>query len=128
MDAEQILAFRLARSGLADRGAASLAEAAAAPASDFSRDAALLAVAARVEDVTRRDYDSAVDAGELVVANVIGAIHALRPEDPRGVFALTAAYRMREQFSKRGRRSPTTPRRTPMMRMVSSTSARSATR
>ena len=36
MDAEQILAFRLARSGLALRAARPLAEAAACPASDFA--------------------------------------------------------------------------------------------
>jgi hypothetical protein len=53
VQAEQILAFRLARSGLAARDAASLAEAAACPASDFSRDAALLAMAARLQGLTR---------------------------------------------------------------------------
>ena len=56
MDADQVLAFRLARSGLAVRGASSLAEAAACPASDFARDAALLALAARAEGLTRDDY------------------------------------------------------------------------
>ena len=82
MDAEQVLAFRLARSGLADRAARSLAEAAACPASDFNRDAALLALAARVDGVTREAYDDAVDSGDLVVAHVIrGAIHALAPGD-----------------------------------------------
>ena len=82
MQAEQILAFRLARSGLAARDATSFADAAACPASDFARDAALLAVAARVEDITRERYDAAVDAGELVVAHVVrGAIHALAPDD-----------------------------------------------
>ena len=47
MDAERILAFRLARSGLArrDRG---LVEAAACPAPDFSREAALMAIAIAV--------------------------------------------------------------------------------
>jgi hypothetical protein len=80
--AEQILAFRLARSGLAARDADTLAAAAACPASDFSRDAALLAVAARVEGLTRERYDAAVDEGELVVAHVVrGAIHALAPGD-----------------------------------------------
>ena len=53
LDADQVLAFRLARSGLAARDAAGLAAAAACPASDFSRDAALLALAARSDDVTR---------------------------------------------------------------------------
>jgi len=80
---EQILAFRLARSGLARRGAQNLADAAACPASDFSRDAALLGVAARLEnDLTRERYDRAVDSGELVVAHIVrGAIHALAPAD-----------------------------------------------
>ncbi|MDX6719478.1 MAG: hypothetical protein QOJ63_1732 [Solirubrobacteraceae bacterium] len=82
MQAEQILAFRLARSGLAARDAGTLAEAAACPASDFSHDAALLALAARVEDLTRERYEEAVDGGELVVAHVVrGAIHALAPAD-----------------------------------------------
>ena len=82
VQAEQILAFRLCRSGLAARDAEDLAEAAACPASDFSRDAALLGVAARLEDLTRERYDDAVDSGELVVAHVIrGAIHALAPDD-----------------------------------------------
>jgi hypothetical protein len=59
-----------------------LAEAAACPASDFARDAALLALAARVEDLGREDYEQAVDGGELVVAHVIrGAIHALAGAD-----------------------------------------------
>jgi Winged helix DNA-binding domain len=82
VDADQVLAFRLARLGLASRSGGSLAEAAACPASDFNRDAALLALAARVEDVSRSRYDDAVDSGELVLAHVIrGAIHALAPGD-----------------------------------------------
>lgn len=82
MHVEQILAFRLARSGLASRSAGSFAEAAACPASDFSRDAALLALAARHEGVTRERYDQAADRGELVVAHSVrGAIHALAPDD-----------------------------------------------
>jgi Winged helix DNA-binding domain len=82
MDADQVLAFRLARSGLAERGARSLAEAAACPASDFARDAALLALAARAEGVSREAYDRAVDGGDLIVAHVVrGAIHALAPGD-----------------------------------------------
>jgi Winged helix DNA-binding domain len=82
VDADQILAFRLARSGLAERDGRSLAEAAACPASDFSRDAALLALAARTDDITREAYDAAVDAGDLVVAHIVrGAIHALAPAD-----------------------------------------------
>jgi len=48
VDADQILAFRLGRSGLATRGPGDLADAAACPASDFARNSALLAVAARV--------------------------------------------------------------------------------
>ena len=82
MDFDQILAFRLARSGLTVRDARGLAEAAACPASDFARDAALLALAARVEDLSREAYSQAVDAGDLVVAHIVrGAIHALAPGD-----------------------------------------------
>jgi hypothetical protein len=84
LDTERVLAFRLARSGLTSRAPASggLTAAAACPASDFSRDAALLALAARAEGVTREAYDDAVDAGDLVVAHVMrGAIHALAPDD-----------------------------------------------
>ena len=88
MDADQVLAFRLARSGLARRSASSLAGAAACPASDFSRDAALLALAARRDGVTREAYDRAVDGGEVVVAHVVrGAIHALAPADLRALRA-----------------------------------------
>ena len=82
MEADQVLAFRLARSGLAVRDADDLADAAACPASDFTRDAALLALAARTERVSREAYDRAVDGGGLVVAHVVrGAIHALAPGD-----------------------------------------------
>jgi Winged helix DNA-binding domain len=82
VDADRILAFRLARSGLAGRDGRSLADAAACPASDFSRDAALLALAARTDEVTREAYDAAVDAGDLVVAHIVrGAIHVLAPGD-----------------------------------------------
>jgi hypothetical protein len=82
MNADQVLAFRLARSGLAARSARDLADAAACPASDFARNAALLALAARADGVTREAYDEAVDAGDLVVAYIVrGAIHALAPED-----------------------------------------------
>jgi Winged helix DNA-binding domain len=82
MNADQVLAFRLARLGLAVRCARGLAEAAACPASDFTRDAALLALAARAEGVSREVYHRAVDTGELVVAHVVrGAIHALAPGD-----------------------------------------------
>ena len=54
MDADQVLLFRLNRLGLADRDARSLAEAAACPVSDFARDAAVVALAARRDGVTRR--------------------------------------------------------------------------
>ncbi len=82
MDSEQILAFRLARMGLVSRDAGGLAEAAACPASDFSRDAALLALAARLDGLTRQAYDEAVDGGDLVVAHIVrGAIHALAADD-----------------------------------------------
>ena len=53
VQADQILAFRLARSGLAQRDANNLADAAACPASDFARDAALLALAARHRQASR---------------------------------------------------------------------------
>lgn len=66
VNADRILAFRLARSGLAVRAAPGLAEAAACPASDFARDSALLALAARAVDVSREGYERAVDAGDLV--------------------------------------------------------------
>jgi hypothetical protein len=82
MNADHVLAFRLARSGLAARDAGDLAGAAACPASDFNRDAALLALAARAEGVSREAYDRAVDAADLVVAHIVrGAIHALAPGD-----------------------------------------------
>ena len=82
MDTDQVLAFRLARSGLAARCARGLAEAAACPASDFARDAALLALAARAEDVSGEAYRRAVDDGDLLVAHIVrGAIHALAPGD-----------------------------------------------
>ena len=82
VDADQVLAFRLARSGLAVRDAQGLAGAAACPASDFARDAALLALAARAEGVSREAYRHAVDAGDVVIAHVVrGAIHALAPGD-----------------------------------------------
>jgi len=82
VDAEQLLAFRLARSGLAARAARTLAEAASCPASDFARDAALLALAARAAEVSRESYEEAIEAGGLAVAHVVrGAIHALAPGD-----------------------------------------------
>src|SRR3954447_7148011 len=82
MDADQVLAFRLARSGLTERRAVTLAEAAVCPASDFARDAALLALAARAEDVSREAYDAAVDAGDLVLAHAVRrAVPAPAPAD-----------------------------------------------
>jgi hypothetical protein len=46
------------------------------------RDSALLALAARAEDVTADAYRAAVDAGDLVVAHIVrGAIHALARAD-----------------------------------------------
>ena len=82
MLAEQVLAFRLARSGLAARAAPDLAAAARCPASDFARDAALLALAARAEGVTRDGFDAAVDDGSLVLAHTLRcAIHAIDPAD-----------------------------------------------
>ena len=82
MDADRVLAFRLARSGLAGLRARGLAEAAACLASDFARDAALLALGARVEGLSRDAYDRAVDGGDLVVAHVVRwAIHPLAPGD-----------------------------------------------
>jgi hypothetical protein len=82
MDADHVLAFRLGRCGLARRTTADLAEAARCPASDFARDAALLALAARVDDVTREDYDDAVDGGSLVLGHAVRcALHAHHPDD-----------------------------------------------
>jgi hypothetical protein len=82
MRSEAILAFRLARSGLAAREAPELAAAARCPASDFARDAALLALGARAEGVTRDRFDAAVDDGDLVLAHTVRcAIHALAPGD-----------------------------------------------
>jgi len=82
VDAERVLGFRLVRSGLAGRDARTLPEAAACPASDFSRNAALFALAARHRGVTRKRYEEATDGGELVVAHIVrGAIHVLAPDD-----------------------------------------------
>jgi hypothetical protein len=78
---EQVLAFRAARQGLADRNARSLVEAAVCPASDYQRGSALLAIAARSAGVTRERYDQATDSGELAVGHSLrGAIHATTPE------------------------------------------------
>ncbi len=82
IEPDRVLALRLDRAGLSASGAPALASAVACPASDFSRDAALLALAARVPDLDRDRYRAAVDAGDLLVAHVIrGAIHLLAPGD-----------------------------------------------
>ena len=82
MDADHVLAFRLGRSGLARRTAPELAEAARCPASDFARDAALLALAARADGVTREAFDDAVDGGAVVLGFAIRcALHAHHPAD-----------------------------------------------
>ena len=82
IECEQVLAFRAARHGLAVRTSLTLAEAAACPASDFSRGWALLALAARSDRVSREAYDRATDSGELVIApSLRAAIHALAPAD-----------------------------------------------
>jgi len=79
---EQVLVFRAARHGLAAREADNLVEAAACPASDFARDGALMALAARTDSLTRESFDRATDAGELVLGfNLRGAIHAIPPPD-----------------------------------------------
>lgn len=82
MRAEQILRFRLGRHGLDERRLLSPAEAAACPASAFSRDSALLALAARSEELSRDGYAEAVDSGGLVLAPTLrAAIHAQAPDD-----------------------------------------------
>lgn len=81
VDGERILAFRLARSGLTSRNAGSLGEATICPASDFARDAALIALAARRDGLTREGYEHAIDGGDLVLAHLVrGAIHAVAPD------------------------------------------------
>jgi hypothetical protein len=104
--AEQILAFRLARSGLAGELTRDLAAAASCPASDFSRDAALLALAARAEGVTRERFERAVDGGEIALAHVIrGAIHAVAPQD-LGLYGRALVGRdERELAAQLGRRA-----------------------
>jgi hypothetical protein len=82
MEREQVLAFRAARLGLAERGPRPLAEAAACPASDFQRGSALLALAARSDAVTREAFDRATDVGDVVVGPTLrAAIHAVAPSD-----------------------------------------------
>ena len=82
VERDQVLAFRLAQQGLAERRPRSLAEAAACPASDFQRGSAMLAIAARMTEVTRERYDSATDVGEVAVGHSLrGAIHAMAAAD-----------------------------------------------
>lgn len=82
MKAEQILRFRLGRHGLDERRSLAPAEAAACPASAFSRDSALLALAARSDELSRDGYAEAVDSGALVLAPTLrAAIHAQAPDD-----------------------------------------------
>lgn len=82
VEREQILAFRVGRQGLDVRRSLGLAAAAACPASDFQHGSALLALAARSNAATRREYDRATDRGELVVGpSLRAAIHALAPSD-----------------------------------------------
>lgn len=82
MDREQVLAFRLARHGLDRRRRISLAEAAACPASDFQRDSALMALAARAQSVSRKGFAEAVDSGEVVLGlNLRAALHACSPDE-----------------------------------------------
>ena len=82
MDAEQVLAFRLARSGLA---AATRAGSPRRPrARRRTSPATRRCSRSRARRATRhpRGYDEAVDAGDLVVAHIVrGAIHALAPGD-----------------------------------------------
>lgn len=82
MDREQVLAHRLARHGLDRRRRISLAEAAACPASDFQRDSALLALAARAQTASRDGFAEAIDSGDLVLGfNLRAALHAVAPDD-----------------------------------------------
>ncbi len=82
MKREQVLAYRLARHGLDRRRRIDLARAAACPASDFQRDSALLALAARAQGVTRDAFGEAIDSGDLILAGSLrAAIHAVAPED-----------------------------------------------
>lgn len=81
MHRDQVLAFRAARQGLAERHARPLSNAATCPASDFQPGSALLAIAARTSEITRERYDEATESGELAVGHSLrGAIHATTPE------------------------------------------------
>jgi Winged helix DNA-binding domain len=99
VERDRVLAFRAARHGLVARRPLTLAEAAACPASDFSRGWALLALAARSDGVTREAYDAATDSGQLVLApSLRAAIHALSPAD----FALYGRALIAEHDSELG--------------------------
>jgi hypothetical protein len=106
MDRDDVLAFRLARSGLAGGGARNLAAAATVPAADFSRDAALLALSARRPKLSREKFDAAVDdGGQIAVARAPrGAIHVLRATD-LGLFGATLIAEDDEELGRQlGRR------------------------
>lgn len=83
MKREQILRFRLERHGLAgEPRRIALATAVSCPASNFNRQAALLAISARADGVSRERFDREVDSGKLVMAPVMrAAIHAFDPAD-----------------------------------------------
>jgi len=82
LEREQVLAHRLARHGLDRRRRISLAEAAACPASDFQRDSALMALAARAQTASRDGFAQAIDSGDLVLAfNLRAALHAAAPAE-----------------------------------------------
>ena len=82
MDLEQAVAFRVARHGLVERASRTAAQAVACPVSDFARGSALLAIAARTDDLTREGYDRTVDAGDLWVGpSVRAATHVQDPAD-----------------------------------------------
>jgi len=79
---EQVLSFRVARHGLAERRALTLAEAAACPLSDVTRGTALVAVAARARDVRRDAFERAIDDGALVLAPTLrAALHVTGPDE-----------------------------------------------
>ena len=100
VDADQVLAFRLARSGLAARDGRGLAAAAACPASDFARDAALLALAAR----DRRRHPRALPRGDRRRRR---RRRAHRPRrDPRARARRPRALRPRADRPRRRRARP----------------------
>lgn len=80
-DRERILALRARRLGLGGR-VPEMAAALPVPASDFHHDAALSAVAARADGVTRAAWDAALDGGDIVVGfGLRGAVHAVAAAD-----------------------------------------------